>query len=396
MKSLERIFLRSSSAVGLLLGLGGCVEPYMPDVINAPNKYLVVDGFINGNGATRIKLSRTENIATSTAPPVEKGATIFIVDNSGARYAVREVSPGFYKSDSMVLNPARQYQLRIATAGSSAANYESDLVALKVTPPIDKVDWVQQGGELQLRVSTHDAQAQSRYYRWSFTETWEFNSAYESKIELIRSIIQPRVTPIYRCWHTEANTAIHQSSSAQLSQDAITNLLLLRFSDRAERLKIRYSLFVTQYAETPAEFAYLEILRKNTEAVGGVNDPLPSQLTGNVHRVGTATNEPVLGFVGAHTMQQTRIFLTPQILNLPAGWAFEDPYSACNIGQELVPDPGDKYPIYIPNTRIFLDPGNVPIDYITGPGGTPTGYTGSSRACVDCRTRGVNMKPSFW
>ncbi|RZL12276.1 MAG: DUF4249 domain-containing protein [Hymenobacter sp.] len=379
----------------LLLGLAGCVDAYMPDVIDAPNKYLVVDGFINGNGATRIKLSRTENIATPTAPPVERGATVFIVDNVGTRYATREVSPGLYKSDSMVLNPARQYQLRIATAGASAASYESDLVPLKVSPPIDKVDWVQQGGELQLRVSTHDAQSQSRYYRWSFTETWEFHSAYESQLEYINGIVTTRTTPIYTCWRTEQNTSIKQGSTAQLSQDALTNLLLFSISDRAERLKIRYSVLVNQNTETAEEFAYYELLRKNTEAVGTVNDPLPTQLTGNVHRVGTATNEPVLGFVGAHTVQQTRIFLTPQILNLPAGWSFEDPYAACTIGQELAPDPRDKYPIYIPYTRIFSDPSNVPIDYLTGPGGY-TGYMGSSRACVDCRTRGVNMKPSFW
>jgi hypothetical protein len=40
----------------LLLSLGGCVEPYLPEVVDAPTNYLVVDGFINGNGVTRIKL----------------------------------------------------------------------------------------------------------------------------------------------------------------------------------------------------------------------------------------------------------------------------------------------------------------------------------------------------
>ncbi|MGI4864713.1 MAG: DUF4249 domain-containing protein [Janthinobacterium lividum] len=387
-------FLARWGAWGLLAGLAGCVDAYMPDVVSANANYLVVDGFINGNGATRIKLSRTINVATTTAPPAEKGATVYIVDNSGARYAVREVSPGFYKSDSMVLNPARQYQLRIATVGASAASYESDLVAMKVTPPIDKLDWVRQNNELQVQLSTHDAQAQSRYYRWSFAETWEFHSAYESQLEYINGIVTTRVTPIYTCWRTEQNTSIKQGSTAQLSQDALTNALLFSFSDRAERLKIRYSVLVNQNTETAEEFAYYELLRKNTEAVGTVNDPLPTQLTGNVHRVGNAA-EPVLGFVGAHTVQQKRIFISPQDLNLPAGWAFEDPYAACNIGQELAPDPGDKVPIFVPFTRVFNNPENIPLDYILR-GTSKIGYTGTSRACADCRTRGTTTKPSFW
>jgi hypothetical protein len=101
----------------LLVGLGGCVDPYVPDVINASTRYLVVDGFINGNGATRIKLSRTQDIATTTAPAAETKATLYIMSAAGARYALRERSPGFYQSDSLVLSPG-QYQLRISTADS--------------------------------------------------------------------------------------------------------------------------------------------------------------------------------------------------------------------------------------------------------------------------------------
>ncbi|RZK24489.1 MAG: DUF4249 domain-containing protein [Hymenobacter sp.] len=387
-------FVARWGAWGLLSGLAGCVEPYMPDVISANANYLVVDGFINGNGATRIKLSRTINVATATAPPAEKGATVYIVDNSGARYTVREVSSGFYKSDSMVLTAGRQYQLRIATAGSGAANYESDLVPLKVSPPIDKLEWVRQNNELQVQLSTHDAQLQSRYYRWSFAETWEFHPAFESLLEYKGGIVTTRTTPIYTCWRTEQNTSIKQGSTAQLSQDALTNLLLFSILDRAERLEIRYSVLVNQNTETPEEFAYYELLRKNTEAVGTVNDPLPTQLIGNVHRVGNPT-EPVLGFVGAHTVQQKRIFINRQDLNFPAGWAFEDPYAACTVGQELAPDPADKYPISVPFTRVFNNPENIPLDYIFN-GPNKVGYTGTSRNCADCRTRGTTTQPSFW
>ncbi|RZK27951.1 MAG: DUF4249 domain-containing protein [Hymenobacter sp.] len=378
----------------LFLGLAGCVESYLPAVIDAPNSYLVVDGFINGNGVTRIKLSRSINLAVGTTPPAETKATVYIVDDVGARYAVRETSTGFYKSDSVVLNPARQYQLRIATTGAKAASYESELVPLKVTPAIDKLDWAWQGDYVGIRLNTHDPQQQSRYYRWSFLETWEFTSAYESVLEYRGGIIQSRITPIHTCWRTEQNTIIKQGSTAQLAQDIVVNQPLLAISNRAERIKIRYSVLASQYAETAPEFAYNELLRKNTEAVGTVNDPLPTQLTGNVHRIDNAS-EPVLGFVSAHTVQYKRLFINRADLNLPGSWRFDSPYATCTTTIELAPDPSEPQPIYIPYTRVFATSDNVPIEYYVD-NGMYLGYTGSSRACVDCRVRGVNAKPGYW
>jgi hypothetical protein len=383
------------SLAALLLGLAGCVEPYLPAVIDAPASYLVVDGFINGNGKTRIKLSRSINIAATTAPAAETKATLTVVDEAGTRYVLREVSAGFYQSDSLLLNPARQYQLRITTAGNKAGSYESDLVPLKVTPPIDQLNWVRQPDNIAVRLSTHDAQQQSRYYRWNFLETWEFTSAYDSKLEYKNGIVQYRFTPIFTCWRSEQNTIIKQGSTAQLSQDALTNQQLFTISDHAERIKVRYSVLVSQYVETAQEFAYYELLRKNTEAVGSVNDPLPTQLTGNVHRIDNPA-EPVLGYVGAHTLQYKRLFINRQDLNLPTSWPFDTPYFNCVLSEEYVPDPNDKFPIGIPNTRLFSNPAYVPIDYITTITGIKLGYYGASRDCVDCRTRGTSTRPSYW
>ncbi|RZL09134.1 MAG: DUF4249 domain-containing protein [Hymenobacter sp.] len=387
-------FLARWGARGLLLGLAGCVEPYAPDVISAPTSYLVVDGFINGNGSTRIKLSRTANLSTTTLPPVEKGAQLFVVDDSGLRYPLTEKSSGSYQSDSLQLNAARKYQLRIITAGNTT--YESNLVPLKVTPPIDKLDWKLDGDQVRVSLSTQDPTQQSRYYRWGVIETWEFTSAFKSYLEYDtrQKFIIARITPIYTCWRTERSSTIKQGSSAQLSQDALTDVSILSLNNRAERLKVRYSALVSQYAETAEEFAYLELLRKNTEATGTVNDPLPTQLTGNVHRTDVAS-EPVLGFVGAHTVQYKRLFINRQELNLPTSWQFDTPYTDCTQSQELVPDPGDKFPVSIPYTKVFNNIDAVPIEYLLI-NGDQKGYIGSSRACVDCRTRGSNVQPSFW
>jgi hypothetical protein len=396
-------FLVRWGTKGLLLGLAGCVEPYMPDIINAPNRFLVVDGFINGNGVTRIKLTRTINISTTTSSPVETKATLYIVDDLGVRYALQESIAGSYQSDSLTLNTTRKYQLRIMTNGASATSYESELVPLKVTPTINQLTWRTDGEQVQVQVSTQDATGQSRYYRWGAAETWEFTSAFHSALEYRDGIIKNRVTPIYTCWHTERNTSIKQASSASLSYDALTDFSILTFPVRSERFKIRYSVLVSQYAETVEEFTYYELLRKNTEAVGTVNDPLPTQLTGNVHCLSNAA-EPVLGFVGAHTVQQKRLFISRQDLPSRPDSDFDTPYQACYASRELFRNrPDSSFEYYYPNTRIFNNPKSVPLSLIIypiadDPLATPIiqGYLGSSVECVDCRTRGSNTKPSFW
>jgi hypothetical protein len=385
----------------VLLALGACVEPYLPEVVSANANYLVVDGFINGNGVTRITLSRTQNVAATGTPPPERRAQVAVIDDTGRRYLLTEKSAGLYQSDSLLLPTSRRYQLRITTAGSAAATYESDPMLVKVTPPIDKLGFQLASDQVQLVLSTHDASAQSRYYRWSFVETWEFNAAVGSALEYYPKLNGPRggipvdirTTPIYTCWRTERPTTIVQTTSAQLSQDAITNYIVRSFSARAERVKVRYSVLVRQVAETAEEFAYYDLLRKNTEAVGTVNDPLPSQLTGNVHRVDNP-QEPVLGFVGAHTVQQRRLFIEKTDLPARASDDYDTPYNTCTIAQ--LPFCDSQGTCDVDGVlKLFASPDYVPLDYITIPG-AGAGISSASADCADCRRRGTTTKPSFW
>jgi hypothetical protein len=124
----------------LLLLLGSCVTPFEPDVINAPNAFLVVDGSINLSGVTTIRLSRTQNVATTTTTPVAEGrATVTIRNAEGTVYPLMEQQPGTYTSAALSLNPNLKYQVHLRTA--TGREYESDLVQGKVTPAIESVTW---------------------------------------------------------------------------------------------------------------------------------------------------------------------------------------------------------------------------------------------------------------
>ena len=370
------------SLAGLGGLLSGCVDKYNPPALSAPQNYLVVNGLINLDGVTTVQLSRTRNLSAGTASPVEAGASVAIQDEAGASYPLAEQAAGTYASAPLTLAAGRRYQLRLRTA--AGAEYASDLVAARPTPPIDSVSWAAGPRGVQIYVDAHDPASATRYYRWDYRETWEFHAAYQSDVEYVNGQFQRRRENIYTCWRTENSSVISLSTSDKLTQDVISKFPLVLLPPTSSKLYLMYSILVRQYALTPEEFAYWDKLRKNTENLGSLFDPLPSQLSGNVHRLDDAS-ELVLGYVGASSVTEKRLFINAAQLPTAYGFPVSD-YRDC-----APPDTVDArdFPVS------FGGPGYLPIAPV-GMGYPPAAYTGAPATCADCRLRGTNVKPSFW
>ena len=370
-------------ALGSLAGLlSGCVDPYAPAALSAPQTYLVVDGFINLAGVTTVRLARTRSLSAGPAAPAEAGASVAIQDETGVRYPLTEQAAGTYASAALTLSSSHRYQLQLRTTASR--EYASDLVTAKLSPAIDSVSWAMQPNGVQLYVNSHDPANAPRYYRWSYQETWEFHAAYQSDLEYVGGQIQRRSENIYRCWRTENSTNISLSTTDNLSQDVVAKFPLTLLPRTSGKLNSVYSILVQQYALTAEEFAYWEKLRKNTESLGTLFDPLPSQLAGNVHCL-SDPSELVLGYVGASSVTEKRRFVT--VYQLPPG--FIRPVT----GYEDCSDPA---PVLLKDVPLaFGNQGFLVLDPIAS-GGVLVGYTGAPATCVDCRLRGTNVKPSYW
>jgi hypothetical protein len=381
--------------LGSLLGLAGCTDAYLPEAISAPPSYLVVDGFLNSQGVTTIKLSRTSAIAAAASPPTEAGATLFIEEEAGPRFPLAEGGRGSYTSAVLALNPARRYRLHIRT--QAGREYASDFVAVKATPPIDNVVWRAESSGLHLFVNTHDASGATQYYRWEYDETWEITPPYSPTVEFVSPIIRPIAVPYpIMCWGNQHSTAIQIDKTTALNQDVVANYPLRQLPPTSERLYTRYSLLVQQHALSREEYEFWDLLRKNTESLGTLFDPQPAQLTGNVHALNSA-DEAALGFVGAHSVTEKRIFISRN--ELPA-WRVPSGYESC-IPPDTVFLVGPAGPL--PNPTQILQAafgstsGLQPIDLLDNAStGQPDGYTAALRDCIDCRTRGSAVKPSFW
>jgi len=370
----------------LLMVLAGCVDPYTPDAISVAPSYLVVDGFINASGITEVKLSRTYNVKDFSSPPVTR-ATVAVEEEGGPRYLLREGAGGTYASSPLTLDRNRRYRLRINT--SEGKDYASEFVPVKITPPIDSVTWRTTPDGVSIYVNSHDDTGASQYYRWDYEETWETSPVISPELEYVSATrsLQPITTPFpHLCWSTEKSTAISLFKTTTLSRDLVSNYPLRDLPTISERFFSKYSILVKQRAMTRPEYDYWDQLKKNTENIGTLFDPLPSQLTGNV-RCLSNEDEPALGFIGAHSVTERRIFISRA--QLPGGWRVQHGYESClpvsTIDLAFVRD----VPAFFQSQ---FGPGSnrVPVAYGTG------GLLASTRECVDCRLRGTAVRPTFW
>ena len=356
-----------------------CKEPYFPSVENKDIHYLVVEGTISdGSSATTIRLSRTTDLATRPKAN-EPRAFVFVEDEAGNRYILPETESGTYSSvlKSLVLN--KKYRLHIRT--SDAKEYLSDYETLKNTPAIDKVEWRRLSKGISIGVSTHDPEKKTRYYRWSYEDTWEFHSPQTSILDYINQRIVDRdmSIPIFKCWQSSRLKSILINSTAKLSDDVVTNFRLIDIPEGDWKISVMYSMLVKQYAMSEAEYLYWEKIKKNTEDIGSIFDPQPSEIPGNIHCI-TDPQEQVIGFVGACSAVEKRIYISN---NEVSPWTFR---MGCNVID--VPDNPDSL------KAAFGGESMEPLEsYMDSKGRR---YTGAAAECVDCRLRGTNIKPSFW
>jgi hypothetical protein len=184
----------------------------------------------------------------------------------------------------------------------------------------------------------------------------------------------------------------------------VSNTPVTFVSSTSEKFTSEYSIIVNQYALTADAYAFWVNLKKNTEQLGGIFDPQPSQINGNIHSL-TNPSQTVIGYVSVGNVTSKRIFIKNQ--QLPA-WIPTQPYPNCGLDSVYLRylPPGATVPVNQENQRFnYLKDGGIedpliPVGAIIfipiiGPEEI-IGHSGSSRECTDCTLRGTNKKPVFW
>jgi hypothetical protein len=382
----------------ILIGTMGCKVPYTPKIGAINSNILVVEGTINtGGDSTIIKLSRTVNLATASSMNPEINAVVTVESNQGVVYTLNNQGNGNYSSGVLNLDNTQQYHLKIKT--QDGAEYLSAFEAVKNTPPIDSIGFTIQPNGLQVYANTHDPNNATLYYRWEYAETWQFHAKYESNyVSNGDSIIgRPPARQIFTCFSNSYSSTIVLGSSAALKQDVIYQQPLTQIVSTSEKLENRYSILVKQYALTKDEFDFWTNLKKNTEQLGSIFDPQPSNINGNIQCTSNPKT-PVIGWVAVTNVQQKRVFIDNS--DVPRAWVVAYPYDCAldtNLYCRLQAGGGNQCLNEVEQNLIPLNSAILPISPIILPGSPAiVGYSGSSLECADCTIRGTTIQPAFW
>lgn len=359
-----------------------CRDPYLPPVVSSSVTYMVVEGNLNaGAGATSIRITRSGKLDGSINIEPEQNAQVTV---DGADNSVRPLasSPnGYYTSAGLNLTIGTEYRVRIKT--NNGREYLSEYVKAVQTPPIDSIGWTRDDDGAICYVNTHDPAGKTTYYRWEYDDTWQIVTYYGAKyIYLGGTAVRLRTADeqVSVCWKYGTSTRIILGSSERLQSDVIHEAPLIFYANGDEKLAVRYSVLLRQYALDKKGYEFYELVRKNTESIGSIFDPQPSEITGNITCL-TDPKERVIGYVTASTVSEKRAFVTSGQLG---GWMFEE---VCPAIPVIHPDSTEYY---------FAGGYGVPIDAVIS-GNDTTHFISTPASCGDCTFRGGSLvRPSYW
>ena len=396
---LSRRNWKALNVICIILLTCSCKKAFTPSLSASDSgSYLVIEGTISGAAdSTIIKLSRTKKVDTLKTIIPELNATLTVESDANSIYPLSPTAiAGTYACTPIYLDPAHKYRLRIKTADSK--EYLSDFVAVKNAPPIDSVGFVAQTDGVHIYVNTHDDANATKYYRWDYSEGWQFHSKYVSGYYSSGSKLfaRPSSQQVYNCFGNDVSDNVIIASTTKLTNDIIYQAPLTLIPANSEKIETKYSILVKQYALTSDAYSFWDNLQKNTEKLGSIFDVLPSQAPTNFHCL-TNPSELVIGYLSVGNASSKRIFITAgQLLSTYSplypcacklDTAFDNPDPKILTQKQtniLVPANSP----YIPVTGLFIPPDN--------PFGGPNAYTFSTILCVDCTVRGSRTAPPYW
>ncbi len=380
------IYLRNSSLlVAFVVLFFSCREPFEPEPTQVPTSVLVVEGYLDTEGlASEIKLSRTVPISAQDTLLAESGASVTVLASNGTTYPLQEQNPGVYIF-SYDLPEEGEYRLEIILRGGD--RYESKLMRPIITPDILDAGFIRDEDGVEVFVNTQGNELADDFL-WTFEETYisrpriRTGYIYDAAIKDVRFSTDEE--QIALCFKTEYSPDILLETSSRFQDQVVFKQTITEIPVGDERIQERYSILISQKAIDPDAVKFWETLKRNTEDIGSIFSPLPSQITGNMRSV-NGENTPVVGQVSMGVIKQRRIYIN---LADVAPWGYIDPeFNDCVISE--APVMINEY------DQVFSSGFILPVRELMV-GTTIVGYFTTSRRCADCTLYASRIKPDFW
>ncbi|MFC2081454.1 DUF4249 domain-containing protein [Bacteroidota bacterium] len=365
-----------------------CIELYQPE-IKEMQEMLVINGSISDQpGWHYVEVSRSSPYNEPGFIPVE-GCVVRVEDENGLSVTYADYKPGVYRADldASFLGVNKAYKLYVYT--QEGKEYQSDYDSLLACPPIDSLYYEtdRQAMEdskitypgIQFYVDVKGKAGESRDFLWKMEESYEYHSKYDIQFIWNGEEVEefdPPIDSLHRCYRTRSISEIYAASSRYLVTNELNRYPLNFVSGNTPKLKIKYSLMVTQHSLSNDAFLYWDNIRKLIGETGGLYEKQPANTKGNIHNVNDA-EEQILGFFYASQEREKWIILKNQF-----DFAIQDYSCPIDTVEDLWDFPGDLYII------------SLNINEEGERRGEP--YGTSYRGCFDCRLRGGTLEPPYY
>lgn len=353
----------------------GCTVQFIPET-DEDKELLVVEGMITDqNRKYKIKLSKSLPLGKPMVSKAMSGSYVAVSDEKGVTYRFLETQPGIYVSDSTKFRGrvGSKYTLFVRTQ-SPPLTYTSQAMEMKPAPPVDSIYYekvlINESNNLglqeegcQIYLDAFDPSMRCLYYRWDFTETWEFRIPYS--------------VPNRVCWKSNRSDKIFIKNTVVYNQARVSKYPIQYISNQSDKLKVKYSILVNQYSLNESEYDYWEKLQNVSGNVGGLYDITPMAISSNI-TCNEDRNETVLGYFSVSAISQKRIFIEDKFQGIP------NFYSYCPTDTVYGRGKIQDLNIYVWVIEDYLD------------AETPFRVTTQYRECADCTVQGSNVKPAYW
>ncbi|SFB56245.1 DUF4249 domain-containing protein [Algoriphagus aquimarinus] len=368
--------------------VSGCREPFEPDIKAADLTVLVVEGYLDTEGLpSQLRLSYTRNIQSDdSSQPSYPSAEVYLESASGMDYPLTDLGGGVYEF-SYDIPENDNYTLRIIA--NDGKTYTSELIKPILTPEIIDVGFEKNESGVEVYLTTKGDQNADDFL-WTYEETYAYRPRISTSF-IYDPAVEDVVTRSFEqrtnmCYRGGVSADLILETSSRFEDQFVFRQSITQIPQNDERLSVRYSILISQKALDKKASEFWEILRKNTNDLGSIFSPLPSNIRGNIKNDQDPTL-PVVGFVSLGTVRQERYFIDVREV---VPWRADVPeYYECYIESDTVLV--EKY------GQAFASGSFVPVVPIVLDGAyTPIGYQGAPRRCTDCTLRGTNVKPDFW
>ena len=392
-----RHLIRIAALAATLFAAAACIYPYHVEFGDSDIRPIVVEGDILLGGTATLNLSYVRPFGESS-DDVSVLATARIEGEDGTQVAGTgengvsgKPATGPWTFDTANLPETQRYRLHIETftqAGNASQVFESDWLTPSPAPTIDDLAYAHhpEVDELWIGLSMHCHG--SHYFRWTFTETWEYHSDVNTWLEyfpLTRSIDWYKDTNMYFCWNDVENGKINLFSTVNQTDDRFEELAFHTIPLTDLRLQVLYRMRLRLEALSEDAYSYWNNVRQNSEEQGSIFSPTPSEMTGNIHCISDPSVQ-VIGYLNAavpadaelyYDNWEEKLYHTALPLTFPS-------YKVSANRRDSMALMYSSF--FLPYEEVYEGIGLSPSHYMWGP----------SR-CIDCRELGgTKDRPEDW